>query len=91
MIGYRNVHILTELNSYCQVGPGRRVAVGSSGVALQSVPGRAGRPAHVYALSDQGMCLRPHPAACDQGIIPLTPCTSALYTYYTRDYPLTEG
>ena len=41
-----------------RAGPGRLVTVGISGVALESVPARAGGPAHVYAQSDQALCLR---------------------------------
>ena len=41
-----------------RAGVGRLVTVGISGVALESVPARAGGPAHVYAQSDQALCLR---------------------------------
>lgn len=50
-----------------RVGPGRRLTVGISGVSLQSVPGRAGLPAHVYAQSDQGLCLGARREASEQG------------------------
>ena len=41
-----------------RLGPARLVTVGISGVAVESVPARAGAPAHVYAQSDQAVCLR---------------------------------
>ena len=41
-----------------RLGPGRLVTVGISGVAVEFVPARDGAPAHVYAQSDQAVCLR---------------------------------
>ena len=46
-----------------RTGRARLVTVGISGVALESVPARAGAPAHVYAQSDQALCLRVRPEA----------------------------
>ena len=50
-----------------RLGTGRLMTVGISGVAVEFVPARAGAPAHVYAQSDQAVCLRVRAEALSAG------------------------